>query len=55
MRDGDKLSAWLREAARELDTAHATLDNLGVPRSIPGSVVECSLAARITLLAREHA
>jgi hypothetical protein len=50
-RDGDKLAAWLREAADELDKAHALLDDLGVPRSTPGSDVECTLAARIALLA----
>jgi hypothetical protein len=51
-RDGDKLVAWLREAADELEKAHAFLDHLGVPRSIPGNEpVECTLAARISLLA----
>lgn len=50
-RDGDTLTAWLREAADEIDKAHAILDALGTPRSLPGSDVECSLAARVALLA----
>jgi hypothetical protein len=49
MRDGDKMAAWLREAADELDKAHAILDVEGVPRSLPSSEVECTLAARIAL------
>ena len=48
-RDGDKLVAWLREGADELEKAHRTLDNYGVPRSRPGSDCECTLAARISL------
>lgn len=48
--DGDKLAAWLREGADEIDKAHAVLDVAGVPRSIPGSDVECTLAARIALI-----
>lgn len=55
MRDGDKLTAWLREAADELDKAHAFLDHLEVPRAIPGSDNECTLAARIALLAESAA
>jgi hypothetical protein len=54
MRDGDKITAWLREAADELDKAHAILDAHDVPRSLPGTGVECTLAARIALaLSRE--
>ena len=50
-KDGDVLVAWLREAANELEKAHAVLDFLKVPRSLkPGSDVECTLAARIALL-----
>jgi hypothetical protein len=49
MRDGDKLTAWLREAADEIDKAHAILDEAGMPRRLPGSDVECTLAARIAL------
>jgi hypothetical protein len=51
MRDGDILAAWLREAADEIDKAHAYLDAIGVPRRVPGSANECTLAARIALLA----
>jgi hypothetical protein len=52
--DGDKMSAWLREAADELDKAHAILDAYGVPRSLPRSLggdgeTECTLAARIAV------
>lgn len=47
MRDGDKMASWLREAADELDKAHGLLDALNVPRGLPGSDVECTLAARI--------
>lgn len=51
-RDGDTLIAWLREGADELEKAHAFLDHLEVPRSIPGNgPTECTLAARIALLA----
>lgn len=49
-RDGDKLIAWLREGADELEHAHRILDEAGVPRSLPGvEDVECTLAARIAL------
>lgn len=47
MNDAEKLVAWLREGADELEKAHAVLDDEGVPRSLPGSDVECTLAARI--------
>jgi hypothetical protein len=50
MRDGDKMAAWLREAADELDTAHQLLDDLGVSRSVSDDGVDCTLAARIALL-----
>lgn len=50
MRDGDTLVAWVREAADEIEKAHAFLDDCGVPRSLPGTEVECTLAARIALL-----
>lgn len=55
-RDGDTLVAWLREAADELEKAHAILDHYGVPRSVPGTEpAECTLAARIALLHSESA
>jgi|tagenome__1003787_1003787.scaffolds.fasta_scaffold17621658_2 hypothetical protein len=49
--DGAIMTAWLREAANELDTAHTVLDTYGVPRRIDhdGRNAECTLAARITL------
>ena len=50
--DGDTMSAWLRESARELDHAHALLDELGVGRKLtPESECECTLATRIAALA----
>ena len=49
MADGDKMAAWLREAADELDKAHAYLDANEVPRSLSGDGVECTLAARIAM------
>lgn len=49
MNDGDTLIAWVREAADELEKAHAYLDVYEVPRSIPGTDAECTLAARISL------
>ena len=48
-RDAERLVAWVREAAEELENAHEVLDNAGVARSLPGSPVECTLAARIAL------
>lgn len=48
-RDGHTLAACLRQGADELEKAHAVLDTHGVPRSIPGSNSECTLAARIAL------
>jgi hypothetical protein len=48
--DAEKLIAWIREAANELEKAHRILDEMAVPRRIPGSDVECTLAARIVLL-----
>ena len=49
MRDGDKLVAWLREAADELEKAHHILDDHGIPRSVH-SDAECTLAGRIALV-----
>lgn len=50
MNDGDTLVAWLREAADELEKAHAILDGYGVPRTLnQDDGVECTLAARIAL------
>jgi hypothetical protein len=53
-RDGDTLVAWVREAADELEKAHAILDVHGVPRGLPVEMggdgkTECTLAARIAL------
>lgn len=52
MRDGETLVAWLREGADELEKAHRLLDDLLIPRSLPGTKVECTLTARIALLAQ---
>lgn len=54
MRDGDKLAAWLREAADEIDKAHAILDAHDIPRGLPRNLggdgkTECTLAARIAM------
>ena len=50
MRDAEKLVAWVREAADELEKAHAFLDAHDVPRSVPGhEPTECTLAARIAV------
>lgn len=53
MTDAEKIVAWMREAANELEKAHKCLDVLRVPRSLPGSSHECTLAARIALLAED--
>ena len=45
--DSDKLTAWMREAADEIDKAHVILDNYEVPRSLTNDGVEMTLAARI--------
>lgn len=52
MRDAEKMVAWVREAADELEKAHRILDDEGVPRerTTPGALVETvpmTLAARI--------
>lgn len=50
LHDGDRMVAWVREAADELEKAHAFLDAHGVPRALnPDDAVECTLAARIAL------
>jgi hypothetical protein len=49
VKDAEKLVAWVREAANELEKAHAFLDALGIPRGL--SDADCTLAARISLLA----
>lgn len=49
--DADKLIAWLREAAFELENAHRVLDGEDVPRR---GEVPYTLAARIALLADRH-
>lgn len=50
MSDAEKLITWLREAADELEKAHAYLDHLGVPRGMDDDGIDCTLAARIALL-----
>lgn len=53
MTDGDKLVAWLREAANEIEKAHASLDLIGVPRRTSKmSKIDMTLSARIVWLAR---
>lgn len=49
--DSDKLVAWLREAASEIETAHALLDHLDVPDGPADDGIDGSLAARILMLA----
>lgn len=46
--DAEKLIAWLREGAYELQNAHRVLDDAGVPRR--NAEAEYTLAARIALL-----
>lgn len=54
MGDAEKLVAWLREGANELELAHALLDEYGVPRGRPKSEgIEMTLAARIYYLMSE--
>jgi hypothetical protein len=48
--DAEKLVAWVREAADELEKAHAILDEVGVPRVREESGNEMTLAARIYTL-----
>ncbi len=48
--DSDKLVAWLREAADEIETAHAVLDHLDVPDGPSDDGTDGTLAARIVLL-----
>jgi hypothetical protein len=45
----DLLAAWVREAADELDKAHAILDEAGVPRAREEGIA-MTLAARIYTL-----
>lgn len=47
--DAETLIDWLREGADELEKAHVILDQDEVPRSLPGSDVACTLAARIAM------
>jgi hypothetical protein len=49
MLDHQKLPAWLREAAREIENAHRTLDELGAPRTADDGT-PITLALRITVL-----
>lgn len=53
MKDAEKLVAWLREGADELEKAHLILDDAGVPRKLvgndPNDPTECTLAARISM------
>lgn len=46
----DRLTAWMREAADEIEGAHAFLDAEDVPRINPGTDNEFTLAARIAYL-----
>lgn len=52
--DAELLIAWVREAADELEKAHAYLDALDVPRGFPDSDADCTLAARISILAERR-
>jgi hypothetical protein len=48
-RDSDRLVAWLREGAHELENAHRVLDECPVPRvAVDGKAL--SLAGRIAWL-----
>lgn len=49
VRDAETLIAWLREAADELENAHAVLDLHDVPRDLTDDGVDCTLAARIAI------
>jgi hypothetical protein len=49
-RDAEQLVAWLREAANELEKAHAILDEAGVPRVRAETGNAMTLAARIHTL-----
>lgn len=48
--DADTQVAWLRDGARDLEKAHAILDQLGVPRDNPESGNPFTLAARVAYL-----
>lgn len=45
--DAEKIPAWLREGATEIEGAHAVLDGAGVPRDNNGTPL--TLAARIAV------
>lgn len=47
--DAEKMIAWLREAADELEKAHKLLDDCGVPRVLRDEV-PMTLAARIAVM-----
>lgn len=48
--DGSRLVAWLREAADELENAHAVLDGDDVPRINPSTGRAFTLVARVAFL-----
>ena len=50
MKDHEKLIAWLREAADELEKTHRVLYEMNVPENAPDGT-PYSLAARVALLA----
>jgi hypothetical protein len=50
--DAELLVAWVREAANELELAHALLDEAGVPRGREEGVA-MTLATRIFTLVEE--
>jgi len=49
MADAEKLIAWMREGADELEKAHLVLDMANIPRKLTGTDVEYTLSARIVL------
>lgn len=51
--DSDKLTAWMREAADEIDKAHLILDSHDVPRSLTNDEVEMTLAARVDYVIKD--
>lgn len=50
MKDAELLVAWVREAADELEKAHALLDDIRVPRGCGPENTPMTLAARIAVL-----
>lgn len=52
--DAEKLIAWVREAAYELENAHRVLDDEGIPREEFRSRAALTLAGRIHVLTQER-